>query len=97
MAGHVHRAEKVANGNPLPGELLDVGMLGRRIVGMESLNVGELRVGRGKDAAVERAEKPRLFRGPGCQECLFPVDVGRVHVPGKLARRARGGQLVARN
>ena len=94
MGAHAGRAEQIPDRVPLPDELFEFRAFGRGIPGVQPLDVGELRVGRGQDGRVQRIEQPSLLIRAGGQECLFAGVVSRVHVPGELAGRGRGGQLV---
>ncbi|HVT68363.1 MAG TPA: hypothetical protein VHF26_11470 [Trebonia sp.] len=72
-------------------------MLGRGGAGRQPLKGQQLRVGRGQQARVKRAEEPGPLCGTGREERGLAGGVGRVHVPDQVSGRGRGGQLVARD
>ena len=97
MRRHVHRAQEVTDGDPMLDESLKVGAFGRRIAGVQPLEVEELSVGGRKQPGVQGTEELRLPGRIGCEECLLARGVRRVHIPGELARRGGRGQRDARD
>ena len=67
-------------------------MLAGRVVGVQLLQREQLRVDRGQQAGVERAEQPGPLRGLADQDGLLPGGVRGVDVPGQLAGHGGGGQ-----
>jgi len=97
LSVEVVQAEQVTDGGPLPDEQLEVGELGRRVADVQLFQREQLRVDRGQQAGVERAEQPGLLRGLGGLQDFLAGRIRGIDIPGQLVGHDRGGQLVARD